>query len=125
MHDAAEEPEAMDCPTCGTPNDQSGMLGRRLHFTCRACGMWYSKETPEDLSTPAKVARLIKRDWTKVHYAAVPYLESMLSLNSIEDNDWHDSGKSVVLYFLNNARTYRGDNAVRYKAALKAMCGLK
>jgi hypothetical protein len=32
-----------------------------------------------------------------------------------------DSGKSIILYFLANASTWRGDTAKRVKAELKAM----
>jgi hypothetical protein len=32
-----------------------------------------------------------------------------------------DRGSDVILYFLSNARTYRGDDAKRIKAELKAM----
>lgn len=56
-----------------------------------------------------------------INYAAKPYLEAMLDLNSINDKYIHDSGKSIVLYFLSNASTYRGETAKRVKAELKEM----
>jgi len=69
------------------------------------------------------IAREIRRDWgAKVNYAAKPYLEAMSSLELITDNYIQDSGKSVVLYFLANAGTWRGEVAKRVKAELKAMC---
>ncbi|MCX7177945.1 MAG: hypothetical protein NTX56_03975 [Proteobacteria bacterium] len=64
----------------------------------------------------------IKRDWKKVNYAAVPYLNAMLEMDDINDNYYQDSGKSVVLYFLANAGAWRGDIAKRIKAELKGMC---
>ena len=64
----------------------------------------------------------IKRDWKKVSYAAVPYLNAMLEMDDINDNYYQDSGKSVVLYFLANAGAWRGDIAKRIKAELKGMC---
>ena len=67
------------------------------------------------------IARDIRRDWTKVNYAAKPYLDAMASLSSINDVFYHDSGKSVVRYFLSNASTWRGDMAKAIKAELKAM----
>jgi len=67
------------------------------------------------------IARDIRRDWKKVNYAAVPYLNAMASMGDIRDNYGYDSGKSVVLYFLGNAGTWRGDVAKRIKAELKAM----
>jgi len=67
------------------------------------------------------IAREIKSDWKKVYFGAVPYLDAMQSLNSIDDNYMYDTGKSVVRYFLANAGTWRGDKAREIKAELKAM----
>lgn len=67
------------------------------------------------------IAAEIRRDWRNVNYAAKPYLEAMASLNDIRDNYYHDTGKSVVLYFLANAGSWRGDVARRIKAELKEM----
>lgn len=68
-----------------------------------------------------EIAADIRRDWTKVNYAAQPYLEAMSSLNTIDDKYYWDAGKSVVLYFLANAGTWRGDVAKRIKQELKEM----
>ena len=73
---------------------------------------------PRPIST---IAREIKSDWNKVYFGAVPYLDAMQSLNSIDDNYMYDTGKSVVRYFLANAGTWRGDKAREIKAELKAM----
>ncbi|MCX6783335.1 MAG: hypothetical protein NTZ20_05125 [Candidatus Levybacteria bacterium] len=72
----------------------------------------------------ASIAAEIYRDWgaAKVNYAAKPYLSAMRGMDSINDNYGADSGKSVVLYFLSNAATWRGDVAKRVKAELKALC---
>jgi hypothetical protein len=43
-------------------------------------------------------------------------LDAMASLNSINDNYGWDSAKSIVLYFLGNASTWRGETAKRIKA---------
>lgn len=72
-----------------------------------------------------EIAREIRKAWTKVSPYAEPYLEAMESLNTIDDNYYLDSGKSVVLYFLSNANTWRGEDARRIKAELKEMAGLK
>jgi hypothetical protein len=37
----------------------------------------------------------------------------------------YDTGKSVVLYFLSNATSWRGEVARRVKAELKSMAGVK
>lgn len=69
------------------------------------------------------IAREISKDWgAKVNYAAKPYLEAMYDFNQIGDKYYEDSGKSVVLYFLSNASTWRGDVAKRIKLELKGMC---
>lgn len=68
------------------------------------------------------IAREIKTDWgNKVNYGAKPYLDCMLSLDSINDNYGFDSARSVVSYFLANARTWKGETAKRVKAELKTM----
>lgn len=72
-----------------------------------------------------KIAQEIKADWSQIGKGvsphAKPYLDAMLTLNSIEDNYFMDSGKSIVLYFLSNAQHYRGDTARKLKAELKSM----
>ena len=68
-----------------------------------------------------EIAREIRSDWKKVNYAAVPYLEAMGTLDQIEDNYYLDSGRSIVLYFLSNASSWRGDVARRIKKELKGM----
>jgi len=67
------------------------------------------------------IAREIRSDWKNVNYAAKPYLDAMGQLDSIKDNYYMDSGKSVVAYFLSNATSWRGDKAKAIKAELKAM----
>ena len=67
------------------------------------------------------IAQDIRANWTKVNYGAKPYLEAMYSLDSIKSNYGYDSGKSIVLYFLSNASSWRGDSARRIKAELKAI----
>lgn len=69
-----------------------------------------------------KIADEIKANWKNVYFGAVPYLDAMRYLDKITDNFGEDSGKDVVLYFLSNAKTWRGgDVAKRIKAELKGM----
>ena len=56
-----------------------------------------------------------------IHFAAAPYLDAMMSMDNIKDNYGHDDGRSIVLYFLSNASSWRGDDAKRLKAELKLM----
>jgi len=71
------------------------------------------------------IAKEIKSNWSKVYFGAVPYLEAMGTLSTIDQDYYQDSAKSIVLYFLSNASTWRGEVAKRIKTELKAMCGIK
>lgn len=68
-----------------------------------------------------EIAREIRKDWSPVNFAAKPYLDAMRELSSINDDYYADSGRSVVLYFLSNAASWRGENARRIKAELKSL----
>lgn len=73
-----------------------------------------------------EIAADIRKDWgAKVNFAAKPYLDAMASLTSINDNYGWDSGKTIVLYFLGNASSWRGETAKTIKKELKSMVGLK
>lgn len=67
------------------------------------------------------IAQDIKANWPNVYFGAEPYLEAMENIEDIADDFFNDSAKSVVLYFLSNAKTWRGDAARRIKAELKGM----
>ena len=69
----------------------------------------------------SEIAREIRKDWSKVYFGAVPYLDAMSTLESINDNYYMDSGKSVVTYFLANAGTWRGEVAREIKKELNKM----
>ena len=75
---------------------------------------------PRGLST---IARDIRANWSAVNYGAVPYLDAMATLHSIDDSYGCDLGRSVVLYFLSNATTWRGEHARRIKKELKTLLG--
>lgn len=67
------------------------------------------------------IAREIRSDWAKPYFGAVPYLDAMASLNTISDAYGLDTARTIVVYFLANATTWRGETARRVKAELKAM----
>lgn len=71
------------------------------------------------------IAAEIQKTWSKVSPYAKPYLDAMLTLDTIEDNYFFDDGKSIVLYFLANASGWRGEDARRIKKELRDICGLK
>lgn len=66
----------------------------------------------------SQIAREVSKDWEKVNFAAVPYLEALGTLQEIGDNFMFDTGESVVAYFLSNARTWKGETARAVKKEL-------
>jgi hypothetical protein len=67
------------------------------------------------------IAKEISQDWTKVYFGAVPYLRAMRTLDTVNDSYGMDSAKSIVLYFLANASTWRGDKAREIKKELNKL----
>jgi hypothetical protein len=67
------------------------------------------------------IAREIRKTWPKVWFGAVPYLDAMGSLDSIKDTYGCDSAREIVLYFLANAQTWKGEDARRIKKELNDM----
>lgn len=65
-----------------------------------------------------EIANMVFASWPKPYFGAVPYLKAMQNLTSIEDNFLFDSGRSIVVYFLANATTWRGPVARLVKAEL-------
>jgi hypothetical protein len=80
-----------------------------------------TKKSSTESRSLSVIAAEIKKDWKKPYFGAVPYLQAMACLDSIDDNYGWDSGKSIVLYFLANASSWRGDVARRIKKELNAM----
>lgn len=69
----------------------------------------------------SEIAQDIYLAWKPVNYAAKPYLEAMLSINKITDMYMNDTARSVVTYFLGNARSFQGPTAKKLKDELKAL----
>lgn len=69
----------------------------------------------------SEIARDIRQHWPKVNFAAKPYLDAMAHLGTMQDTYGQDSAESVVVYFLSNARSWRGPDAQRIKAELNGM----
>lgn len=83
-----------------------------------------------DTAAPRSIREIaidIRNNWrTKdgrpnINYAAAPYLDAMMSLTLVTDQYGYDDAKSIILYFLGNAQSWRGDDARRIKAELKAL----
>ena len=84
--------------------------------------------SPADNVRPLHViAAEIRATWRNklgvpaVNYAARPYLDAMRQLDRITDNYYLDSADDVVRRFLSNATSWRGEDARRIKAELRAM----
>jgi hypothetical protein len=80
----------------------------------------------EDMTTIATrplwaIAEDIQANWPKVYFGAVPYLQAMVFIEDIDGYYYQESAKDIVRYFLSNATTWRGPEARRIKAELKAM----
>lgn len=70
----------------------------------------------------SEITKEIRADWKKINYAAVPYLNAMSGLDKVTDTYGYEDAKGIILYFLSNAATWRGDVAKRIKLELKGMC---
>lgn len=70
--------------------------------------------------TLAQIASEIRKDWAKPYFGAVPYLNSLASLDTMKDEGFgFDMPNEQILYFLSNASSWRGETARTVKAELK------
>ena len=67
------------------------------------------------------IANEILNHWKKPYYGAIPYLNAMQNLHTINDMYMYDDGKSIVRYFLANASNFKGEDAKRLKLELKSL----
>ena len=73
-----------------------------------------------------EIASEIRKDWgSKINFGAKPYLEAMSSLDKVTDNYMMDSGKSIIIYFLSNATTWRTSKAKEIKKELRLIIDIK
>ena len=68
----------------------------------------------------SEIALIIRQNWRPVWFGAVPYLDAMSRMQTVNDPVFNDDGRSVVNYFLCNAKFWRGDVAKADKAELKS-----
>lgn len=73
----------------------------------------------------SEIATEIEGIWSQqgkgVNYAARPYLDAMMFLDTPLSRYYMSSGDTIVRYFLSNASSFRGEDARRLKAELQAM----
>lgn len=77
-----------------------------------------------------EIANDIEKEWNAtskngVYFGAVPYLQAMKSLSTIEDKYVLDSAETIILYFLSNASTFKGTKAKSLKEELKQILNSK
>ncbi len=70
--------------------------------------------------TFAELAAVIKADWKKPYFGAVPYLEALSELDTVDPNApyYCEDAKTQVIYFLANANGWRGEVARAVKLEL-------
>ena len=67
------------------------------------------------------IAAEIKEDWKPPYFGAVPYIRALACLTRLSDSYGDQDADEIVMYFLSNARTWRGETAKRIKAELREM----
>jgi hypothetical protein len=67
------------------------------------------------------IAKEIRNDWKKIYFGALPYLDAMYDIDSINEKYGDDSAKSIVTYFLCNATSWRGEVAREIKKELNQL----
>lgn len=67
------------------------------------------------------IASDIRSGWAKPYFGAVPYIDAMSYLNTVDDMYGADRADMIIRYFLSNATTWRGDTARMIKAELRAL----
>ena len=72
-----------------------------------------------------EIAKDIRRAWPKPTFSAVPYLNAMGNLTTVNDSFGFDSAKSIILYFLSNAASFRGEEARVLKQELKELMKIR
>jgi ssDNA-binding Zn-finger/Zn-ribbon topoisomerase 1 len=124
------------CPSCHTtwPDDANPgnvyQSDGQWVWECHTCGAETPVSGPEavEITSSRKVGRAlyeiadeIRRDWGTVNFAAEPYLDAMSQIDSINDVYFADDARSIVMYFLNNAKSWSGPKAKEIKDELRSM----
>ena len=70
---------------------------------------------------PLEIATVIRNDWKKPYFGAVPYIDAMSNMSSFNESYGWDSAHSIISYFLANAATWRGPVAREIKKELNSI----
>lgn len=73
------------------------------------------------MRTISDIANEIQKDWKNLSPHAEPYLKAMKTLQTASDRYFCDPAPEIILYFLSNASSWRGETAKRVKKELKDM----
>jgi hypothetical protein len=66
----------------------------------------------------SEIGNLARKDWLRPYFGAVPYLQALCELDTINDSYGCDPARQIVGYFLGNAQSWKGPNAKLIKAEL-------
>lgn len=66
-----------------------------------------------------EIAQDIRKEWKNPSEFALPYLNAMDKLNTIEDRYYLDEAYEIVLRFLCNAGSFKGEAARKLKKELR------
>ncbi len=69
----------------------------------------------------SQIADIIEADWKKPYFGAMPYIQAMKELETIEDKYFMDDARDIVTRFLVNADRWRGPVAKKIKEQLRKM----
>lgn len=67
----------------------------------------------------SSIADSIRDFWKNMYFGAVPYIDAMGCLTTVNDSCGMDSGRSVVNYALANMQSFRGEEAKLIKKELQ------
>lgn len=75
----------------------------------------------------SEIAKDIRSNWKNVYLGAEPYLQAMEQIHSPEPDAPYmfEDAETVVMYFLANAKYWRGETAKTIKKELKNQYNLK
>jgi hypothetical protein len=68
----------------------------------------------------AALFRIVKSDWKKPYFGAVPYIDALITCQSMDSVYGVETARDLVPYFLANANTWRGETAKAVKLELKS-----
>ena len=75
----------------------------------------------------SEIAKDIRSNWKNVYFWAEPYLQAMEQIHSPEPDAPYilEDAETIVMYFLANAKYWRGETAKTIKKELKNQYNLK